>query len=62
MITYKIFGRRWIPNSNYRSHAEELDQTDSRRQAEYLVGEYRMSFGSSWEVWINEEEQEYSYV
>jgi len=42
---FRIMGR-------YRGRTEELDTADSKSEALRLVGEYRMAFGSGWEVWL----------
>jgi hypothetical protein len=43
---YKIMGK-------YDNHdVEELDSADTKQEAEYLVGEYRLAFGTGWEIWI----------
>lgn len=31
--------------------AEWIDETDNTEDAEYLVNEYRMAFGSQWVIW-----------
>jgi hypothetical protein len=33
---------------------EEIDTADTREEAEFLLGEYRMAFGSDWKLWIAE--------
>ena len=33
---------------------EEIDTSDSRREAEYLTSEYRMAFGSTFTMWYEE--------
>jgi hypothetical protein len=42
---YKIMGE-------YHGNQEELDSTDSFIEAEYMLGEYVMAFGSEWAIWI----------
>ena len=42
---FKIMGK-------YNGNIEEIDSFDSRREAVQMLGEYRMAFGSSWELWI----------
>lgn len=42
---YKVIGE-------YKGNREILDETDSIIEAEYLVGEYIMAFGSKWAIWF----------
>jgi len=43
---YKIMGR-------YNgADAEEIDEADTREDAEYLLEEYSTAFGDGWELWI----------
>jgi hypothetical protein len=37
---------------------EELDDTACRKEAERLAREYRVAFGESWRVWVEEPEEE----
>ena len=34
----------------YKGESEVIDQTDDKKDAEYLVMEYAMGFGSDWEI------------
>jgi hypothetical protein len=34
------------------SPAEEIDHADTRQGADYLLGEYRMAYGSGWRLWV----------
>ncbi len=43
---YKI-----IAKSKYGT--EEIDSTNNRKDAEYLVREYRMAYGSEFQIYIN---------
>lgn len=45
---YRIMGK-------YRGRTEELDSTDSKANAKYMVHEYQLAFGAGWSVWIKEE-------
>lgn len=31
---------------------EEIDEADSKADAEYMLSEYRTAFGTDWELWI----------
>ena len=42
--TYLIMGK-------YRGKTEQLDTATGEAEANYLVGEYRMAFGSEWVIW-----------
>jgi len=44
---YKIMGRS-------RYGTEQLDESDSKQNAEYLLTEYKLAFGPAWEIWIEE--------
>jgi hypothetical protein len=44
MATINIYGK-------YRGKVEKIDSATSQRDAAYLVGEYRMAYGSQWQVW-----------
>ena len=37
--------------------AEEIDTTDTREGADYLLDEYRMAFGEGWIIWTEEQER-----
>ena len=40
---------------SYNGHrAEEIDEASTPREAEYLLGEYRMAFGSGWDIYVKE--------
>ena len=42
----------WKIMGKYRnSSAEEIDTAKNENDAEYLVGEYLMAFGSGWRIW-----------
>lgn len=42
---FKIMGR-------YNKVTEEIDEADTREDAEFLLNEYSMAFGDGWELWI----------
>ena len=44
MAGYIIMGR-----SEYGT--EEIDEAKDRAEADYLVREYRMAYGSGWTIW-----------
>ena len=44
---YKIMGK-------YNDCTEEIDTADEWSEAIYMVDEYRMAFGSDWEIWVEE--------
>jgi len=44
---YRIMGK-------YRNRSEEIDCTDTEKEANYLVSEYQMAYGSDWVVWVEE--------
>jgi hypothetical protein len=47
MAEIKIWGK-------YQNHAkEELDTAKDVKDAKYLVGEYRLAFGSGWTIWAD---------
>lgn len=35
----------------YRNNPPEVIDTTTKKEAAYLVGEYRMAFGKDWVVW-----------
>jgi len=39
----------------YGGEEEELDRIGNVEEAEYLVEEYRMAFGSDWDIWFEKE-------
>ena len=43
---YKIMGRYG------NGRAEEVDSADTRKEAEYLLAEYRLAYGAGWRLWI----------
>jgi hypothetical protein len=45
---FKIMGR-------YKNVEEEIDEADTREDAEFLLDEYCMAYGDGWELWIGEE-------
>lgn len=45
MKTYKIMGR-------YNGQTEEVDEAETRKDAQYLLSEYKLAFGAGWSLWI----------
>ena len=45
---FKIMGQ------NRNGVIEEIDESDTEINAEYLVSEYNMDFGVGWIIWIEE--------
>lgn len=43
-VVYNIVGE-------YRGNQEILDEAETDYDAEYLVAEYSMAFGSEWAIW-----------
>lgn len=48
---FKIMGE-------FRGNTEQIDDTESRKEADFLAREYRVSFGESWRIWVEEDEEE----
>lgn len=48
---YKIMGE-------YRRKTEELDEADTKKEADYLAREYRIAYGEDWRIWVDEEEDD----
>ena len=48
-MTFKIMGQ------NRSGVIEEIDETDTRDDADYLAQEYSMAFGMSWIIWVKED-------
>lgn len=44
-MVYKIIGR-------YAGQTEEVDEAETRKEARYLLNEYRLAFGAGWSLWI----------
>lgn len=44
---YKIMYR-------YNGKVEEIDCTESKTEAEYMLSEYRLAFGKSGNIWVKE--------
>ena len=42
----------------YRGKIEEIDEAYSRREADHLVREYRISCGDEWRIWVEDDEDE----
>ena len=41
-----------------RGQAEQLDESEKKGEAEYLAREYRIAYGESWSIWIEEMEED----
>lgn len=50
-MTFKIMGE-------YRGNREEIDEAETKKEAEQLAREYRIAFGEDWRIWIDESEDE----
>ncbi len=37
--------------------AEEIDTAADRKEARYLIGEYRLAFGAGWVLWMQRERE-----
>jgi hypothetical protein len=44
---YKIMGK-------YGEETEEIDTAKNKKEAEYLLCEYKLAFGRGWTIWIKE--------
>jgi len=45
---FKIIGK-------YKNNKpEEIDEAETLKEANYLVGEYRLAFGFEWSIWVAE--------
>jgi len=49
--SYKIMGE-------YRRKTEEIDEVDTKKEADYLAREYRIAYGGDWRIWVDEEEDD----
>lgn len=50
-ILFRIMGE-------LNGNTEQIDDTECRKEAEKLAREYRVAFGESWRIWVEEEEEE----
>jgi len=48
---FKIMGE-------FKGNTEQIDDTTSHKEADFLAREYRVAFGESWRIWVEEEEEE----
>ena len=48
---YKIMGE-------YRRKTEEIDEVDTKKEADYLAREYRIAYGEDWRIWVEEDEED----
>jgi hypothetical protein len=44
--------RTWNIMGKYQGKTEKIDSQSSESAANRLASEYRMAFGSSWEIWV----------
>lgn len=44
-MKYEIFGRL------NDGQPGSIDEADSKEEADYLIGEYRLAFSSGWSIW-----------
>jgi hypothetical protein len=42
---FKIMGK-------YQGKTEEIDSAETRSEADYLLGEYRLAYGAGWKLWV----------
>jgi hypothetical protein len=42
----------------YRGCKEEIDDTESLKEARYLLREYKIAYGGDWRIWIENEEED----
>lgn len=42
---------KWEIRGKYQGETEVIDETTSKEDADYLVSEYRMAYGSGWTIW-----------
>lgn len=42
----------------YRGEIERIDQASNEKEAQYLVGEYRLAFGKDWKIWSGRKKDE----
>lgn len=40
--------------AKYNGVIHDVDETESRRDAEFLVNEYQLAYGGQWRVWYEE--------
>lgn len=50
--------RRFSGNGAWRNEPEEVDTAETRREADYLVGQYSMAYGPTHTVWAEEASDE----
>lgn len=44
---FKIIGK-------YRGRTEVIDEAETKKEARYLLAEYRMAFGEGWVLWVEQ--------
>ncbi|MHC4229457.1 MAG: hypothetical protein ACYSW0_18660 [Planctomycetota bacterium] len=45
----------FLIKGSYNGQTETIDEADTREDALYLLGEYRLAFGQGWRLWIKPE-------
>jgi hypothetical protein len=43
---------KYLIMGKYRGQIEEIDEAKTRKEAQYLLSEYRLAFGLGWQLWI----------
>jgi hypothetical protein len=52
---------KYVIRGRYDGRTEDVDEADNKAEAERMLGEYRLSFGGGWCLWlvkVTEEEEE----
>jgi len=49
-LPFKIMGK-------YREETEEVDEFETREEADSMLDEYRLAFGEGWRLWIKKEKK-----
>jgi len=44
----------YVIMGKYNHRVEEIDTAESRKEARFLLSEYRLAFGMNWELWVKE--------
>lgn len=44
--------RTFSGNGAWRNERQEVDTAETKQEAEYLVGEYALAYGTDWNVWV----------
>lgn len=43
---------RYVIMGRYHGTTEEIDEANSRREANLLLCEYRLAFDAEWDLWV----------